>query len=383
MSGCAPAFQKEEKVVEENENKQGQTGIIPSFQVSEDYYKVLLPFEESAARGNVVTNINTRYDVVEFETGLMRLAQSKFSPEKYVFREGQKLDGETIKAWLSREYTEEQMEEYKMDKEDNLGLNPVLSEAEIKEKGFVQAHEDNPLYIAHVLEHDYFVKSEENAVKLAGMTIGIALNSVYYYRETKADGTFYVKEHKVDKADRVKYGEKVAQEIVNRLRADEEISDIPIMVTLFDQQKKSAVIPGNFISSTFIDKGKTNISSWQDINEKYYLFPSNDAEEDHRDDWQYFQNFKDDVEAYFPNFNGVIGTGFYRGDQLSDLKIEIPIQFYGKAETIGFAQYLKGLIIDHFPSYLSLQISVTSVDGPEILFVRDAGKEEPFVHIYE
>ena len=61
-----------------------------------------------------------------------------------------------------------------------------------------------------------------------------------------------------------------------------------------------------------------------------YLFPSTDAQEAHRDDVTAFLNFKQDVEEYFPNFNGVIGRAFYIGDQLQDLNITIPIQFYGK-----------------------------------------------------
>ncbi|MEI5907373.1 CamS family sex pheromone protein [Bacillus spongiae] len=387
LGGCVPGFQKEDKVVEENKEEEGQTGIIPSFQVSEDYYKILLQsqtgeskFQPSAARGSVVTNINTRFDVTEFETGLMRLAQIEFSPDKYYFREGQTLDTETVNSWLSRKMTPEQLEEKGMEPEENVGLNPALSDEEAKSQ---EAHKEKPLYIAHMLEHNYYVKSEGDSVKLAGMTIGIALNSYYYYREYQEDGTFISREVEIDKKDRKKYGEQAAQEIVSRLRADEDLKDIPIMVALFEQQEKSAVIPGNFIEYSFLDKGTTNISSWESVNEKYFLFPSNEAEEAHRDDYQYFQNFKGDVEEYFPNFNGVIGTGFYRGDELTELKIEIPIQFYGKAETIGLAQYIKELIIDHFPDYIKLQISVTSVDGPEILFVREAGEKEPFVHVYE
>ena len=104
---------------------------------------------------------------------------------------------------------------------------------------------------------------------------------------------------------------------------------------------------------------------------------------DHRDDVTAFLNFKQDVEEYFPNYNGVIGRAFYIGDQLQDLNITIPIQFYGKTEGIGFTQYVTGLVMEHFPKYLSVSVSVTSVDGPEALIVRKANETEPFVHIYQ
>ena len=60
----------------------------------------------------------------------------------------------------------------------------------------------------------------------------------------------------------------------------------------------------------------------------------------------------------------------------------IPIQFYGRSEAIGFTQYVTGLVLEHFPNYISVSVSVTSVDGPEALIVRKANEAEPFVHIY-
>lgn len=119
------------------------------------------------------------------------------------------------------------------------------------------------------------------------------------------------------------------------------------------------------------------------MNEDYILFPSPEAEEKHRDDWTMFQNFKQDVEKYFPNFNGVIGRAFYAEGQLQEINIDIPIQFYGKAEVIGFSQYVTGLVMEHFPDYISVNVNITSVNGPEALIVRKPKQNEPFVHIYE
>ena len=35
--------------------------------------------------------------------------------------------------------------------------------------------------------------------------------------------------------------------------------------------------------------------------------------------------------------------------------------------------------MEHFPKYISVSVSVTSVDGPEALIVRKANQTEPFV----
>ena len=79
----------------------------------------------------------------------------------------------------------------------------------------------------------------------------------------------------------------------------------------------------------------------------------------------------------------MIGTGLYRGDQLQNLKIDIPIQFYGKAEIVGFTQFIAGRLIDQFPPYFDIEVSITSVNGPEALIIKEPDETEPFVHIYE
>ena len=79
----------------------------------------------------------------------------------------------------------------------------------------------------------------------------------------------------------------------------------------------------------------------------------------------------------------VIGRAFYMDDQLQSLNIDIPIQFYGNSEAIGFTQYVAGLVMERFPKYIAVQVSITSVNGPEALIVREANQDEPTVHIYE
>jgi len=161
-----------------------------------------------------------------------------------------------------------------------------------------------------------------------------------------------------------------------------DLKDVPITIALFKTQSKSSVVPGDFFAYTNIDSGGSTIGSWQKVNEKYLLFPSTEAQESHRDDLTAFLNFKQDVEHYFPNFNGVIGKAFYVDDQLQNLEINIPIQFYGKTEAIGFTQYVTGLVMEHFPKYIAVTVNVSSVDGPEALIDRKANQNEPYVHIY-
>ena len=210
--------------------------------------------------------------------------------------------------------------------------------------------------------------------------IGLALNSIYYYQKEAFGATY---EAKIDSQKLESKGKGIAQEVLNRLRQMDGMKDIPITIAFFEQKEQSSVVPGNFISFTNINKNSSEITKWENLNEEFYLFPSTAAEEKYRDDVNKFTNFKEDVEQYFPNFNGVIGRAFYMDDQLQNLNIDIPIQFYGNSEAIGFTQYVAGLIMERFPSYIAIQVSITSVNGPEALIVREANQDEPTVHIYE
>ena len=369
LSACgAPNFQKQDEVVQTNK-KAKEKAIIPKYQISNNYYRTILPFEPGESRGMVVSNLNTRYDINEFETGLMRVAQKQFDPNKYLFREGQEIKRNTVKLWLSRKYNKDQQTQRGISDADNIGLNPEDTAGD----------NSTPMYLSHILEHDYLIKGDNNTVKLGGVVIGLALNSTYYYQTVQYGPTY---EKKIPDDEVNNQGKKLADEVLNRLRSMKDLKDVPITIALFKTQSKSSVVPGDFFAYTNIDSGSSTIGSWQKVNEKYLLFPSTEAQESHRDDLTAFLNFKQDVEQYFPNFNGVIGKAFYVDDQLQNLEINIPIQFYGKTEAIGFTQYVTGLVMEHFPKYIAVTVNVSSVDGPEALIDRKANQSEPYVHIY-
>lgn len=374
MTGCAPKFEKQNEVVQEKDDKK-KKAIIPNYQITENSYRTIVPVGPSKSRGLVVSNINSKYDLREFESGLMRVAKETFSPEKYVFQEGQYLDTKTVRLWLNRKFTPAQLKKQKMTEKENLGLNPVNDE-----KGSIEEqNKRSPIYLAHVLEHDYLVK-EDKTVKLGGVTIGLALNSVHYYQKEQFGDTF---EQNITHKQLAAEGKKIAEQVLPRLRSMKGLEQVPITIALFEQRSKNTVIPGSFFAYATAGSGSSSLSEWKDIDEQYVLFPSEKAEKEHREDLNYFLNFKQDVETYFPNFNGVIGRAFYRDGELRDISIDIPIQLYGEAEVIGFTQYLAGLVMDHFRDYINVQVNITSVNGAEGLIVRKAGEKEPFVHVYK
>ncbi|MDX8365187.1 CamS family sex pheromone protein [Cytobacillus sp. IB215665] len=382
LSACAPKFEKQQEIVNESEDTTEQA-IIPKYQISDQFYRTVLTednqIKPSESRGLVVSGLNTRYDIDEVERGLMRIAQDTFSPDEYFFQEGQYLDRQTVQSWLSRKLTPEQLQE-KLNEDPNyvdLGLNPSIDTT--ANATLTDLNQESPIYLAHILEHNYLVEKDEQTVELGGIVIGLALNSVHYYKQEQG----YDREVNIDRSVLEKEGKKIAEEVVRRVKLIDGLGNIPIVVALFEQQSKSSIVPGNFFTQGNVKADSSSIDKWSDINEKYYLFPSDDAENEHREDVVTFNRLKDSIAQFFPNYTGIIGKGFYKDDTLQQMTIEIPMQFYGKSEVIGFTQYVTNEAMEIFPNYISLQMYISSVRGQESIVIREAGEEEPFVHIFQ
>lgn len=221
---------------------------------------------------------------------------------------------------------------------------------------------------------------KENTVELAGVSIGIALKSVYRF-QTEVGGPYQYE--KIPMEDMIEKGQEVAQAVVDELKSMENFPDVPIMIALFREAETNSPVPGNFVSKTVVPVGKNKIDNWDKINEKNVLFPSDEAKKDYTDDNEIINSFGNEIAQFFPNYVGYIGKGFYINDDLQKLTIEIPLEFYSKGEIIGFTQYAYGLVQDMFPKNYDLEVQITSSAGAESLIYRDAGKEKPEVHIYD
>ncbi|WP_153722240.1 CamS family sex pheromone protein [Sporosarcina cascadiensis] len=358
LTGCLPTpGDDQEKAVQETDESEQEMVLIPEDQVKDEYYRTPVPFKKSASRGLVVSNLNTKYDMQETEEGLLRLSTQYFDPANYYFQEGQYIDRDTAKEWLSRKSNYE------------AGLNPAIKDDMTPE----QIAEKAPIYLAHIVEQNYLQMTDEKKVKLAGMTIGLAMNSLYYPREGN--------ERPIDDKTIEEKGKQMADIILQRLRAKPELADIPIAVGLFKQKSRNDIVPGTYFATAIAQKGKNEFTGWKEVNETYVLLPASSPTGNYRELNTTFKNFKQDIDDYFESFVNAVGTAYFKDQKLNSLHIEIPIQFFGKSELIAFSQYLTSLVKTHFKN-IPVEISVTSVNGPEVLIVNEGNSKEPFVHVY-
>lgn len=382
-AGCSPSFNSQDEVVQENPDESGQeTAIIPSYNISDENYRVLLEYKPSQARGVIVNQVANRVDIDELEEGLRRHSKFTFHPEDYYFEEGQHLTEEIIYEWLGRaeDGLVEQHEEadetgQETGSQDDAGLNPPIEDESSQEQ-----HRENPRYLSHILEQNYLTKTEDGTVALGGISLGIALKSTYRF-QTEIGGPYYYEE--ISESEMLEEGKRIAEEVVNRMRNIEDVpNDVPIMVALYREADQNSLVPGNFTAKTVVEGGSASIEEWEEVHEEHILFPSKEAEEKYPNDAADMKDFETEVAEYFPNYVGVVGEGFYTDGQLRNMTIEIPIEFRGKAEVIGFTQYVYGLVVETLPDYYDMEINITSNNQQESLLVKKAG-EEPIVHIYD
>ncbi|CDQ20608.1 Protein involved in sex pheromone biosynthesis [Halobacillus karajensis] len=367
VSACTPVFDNRDEVIQETKDENNnQSAIIPNYNMSEQDYRMILTEDSpkvSTARAVTTNQMGNRMDIDEFERGLRRHSKDYFSPENYFFQPGQYLEEDTLLNWLGRESSENEN-----------GLNPELNEDEATEEEF----RDRPRYISNIIEQDYLAKTDENKVELSGVTIGISLRTVYNFT---AEGESHSEDHSTEEL--LQKGKEYANEILERIRKREELNDVPVVFALYEEEESSSKIPGKFLSKGFVKGSDKTVNSWENIDEKHVLFPSDEANEDHFDDAQIFSDFRKEVSDYFPNFVGMIANGFYVNGEMREVSIEIPIQFQSESEVVGFTQYVYSLVNEMFADHYNIQVNIHSMDEPESLIVKKAGEKEPFVHVYQ
>ena len=115
---------KDEKVAEKS-GKAKEQSVVPKYAISDEYYKTTIPFDGGNARGLVVQGLNSRLDIDEFETGLMRIAKESFSTKDNFLKGGKALDTQTIQMLVKRKRTDAEQKELE-DKLKKMQLNFLI-----------------------------------------------------------------------------------------------------------------------------------------------------------------------------------------------------------------------------------------------------------------
>ena len=372
---------KDQSGSKDSQNTNQVKQIATDKNVQGDNYRTILPFKESQARGLLQDNMANSYNGEDFESGLLTLSKEVFPTNKYLYQDGQYLDKKTINAYLNPKYTKKEIdkmsEKEKKSKKanENLGLNPSHNGETDEEK----IAEQSPAYLSNILEQDFYGNNDSKAKNIKGMTIGLAMNSVYYYQKEK-DGETYSK--KLDDKEIEKQGKQMASEMLSRLRENSDLKDIPIHFAIYKQSGQDSITPGEFIAGATADDGKTKINEWDTIKEKSALLPSSTAEDYNETLNNNFKQFNDNLQSYFSNFTQAVGKVKFVNKKSKQLTVDLPIDYYGQAETIGITQYVTEQAEKYFDNIDEYEIRIKDGNTPRALISKSKDDKEPQVHIY-
>ncbi|EST10832.1 CamS family sex pheromone protein [Sporolactobacillus laevolacticus] len=380
LSGCWFNTTPDNKVGTDNNGKSGTASLIPSANTSD--YQSIRPKESDSTRGYIQYGPKNRVDMDQLELGLMDLSKSVFSPNDYVFQSGQYLKESDINNILHRRGQEPvQYDANKKKLPVVPGLNPPLG----KGKTVVDQSKNSPKYINYVVEQDYLKKGKNGKYSVGGVSLAVSLNSVYADTITYNNKMYPVSVN-LNRSKVISWGKKQAQQILQRVRNKSGLGQVPVFITLYITAAPQSYVPGDFVAKTEVGSGSGSINGWTNVDEHHVLFPSNTATNSYKGDLQKFNQFKSDVQKYYPDYVGVIGKAFYRNKELSDITLDIDFnKFIDETEMLGFTNYVTSIVKNRtaFSRNVPIHVYITTGSTPEALIERTADMDEPYVHIFQ
>ena len=324
-------------------------------------YDVLLSggkYKTSPISGITAADNSNQFNSRSFESGLMNLSRKQFSTNSYVFQEGQVLTASTVTDWLGRKSAK-----------NPDGLNPASNGSTAPEKRA-------PMYFQQMLEEDYLQK-QDGKYKLAGISIGIAMNKIDYYQKKQYGATYKTT---ISTDEQKAQGQKIAAEVVKRLRKNSKVGNIPIVVGLYSVAPEDTLVGGTYFQSS-VSKSST-LGNWSDLGYKNQMMPVvNGDTAISSSDADAFSNFKTHIQDYFPNLSGVTAQAHYDGTSLKSLDVTINTQFDGLAQVTSFTQFVQQSATKYLPSGADLDINIQTVDSQQAVVTRTNGKF--YSHVYD
>ncbi|WP_261809789.1 CamS family sex pheromone protein [Levilactobacillus humaensis] len=344
-------------------NKTGSTQLTGQ-STDGDYEGVIKSGHYQTSKSRGVTNSQdsgNTYNLKSFETGMLNVSKKVFSTKKYVFQEGQYLSSSTVQNWLDRQ-----------SKSNDTGLNP-------KDNGSKSPNKRNPVYIQALEEQDYMTQ-KNSKLSLSGVTVGIAVNSVDYYKKEQYGATY---ETKISKAAGLAYAKKAANTVLKRMRQKSALKNVPIVIAIYRQASNDSLVGGTFMAYSQNKAGATTVNSWTALGQKNVVFPVESGETaPNSNDASSFTNFKSQVENFFPNLSGVTAQAQYDGNTLQGMHVNINTQFYSQTEIISFTQYLQTAAQKYLPTGVPIDVKVSSTDGVQSYLSRASGEKKFTSHVF-
>ena len=243
----------------QDENKDDKTIVVES--VTEDGYRMVIPFVESDATQTHVTFNRSDYDVKAVGEGLMNYSSEYFSPSKYYLQDGQLLDRDTLQVNTFYGDTEGLLG-FKSN-ENPYGLNPEKDSKLPITDGETAVVGSSTIPVVDIVEYNFHTDSAGES-DIEGIGLAIILNRHVVDSEGNA--------HTISDENLQIIGEEAARNVVAYLKTLPAVSNqTPIMVALFSAESSDSNLAGSFFS---IGYGTNGIDQFKDVEEQWVIYPS-------------------------------------------------------------------------------------------------------------
>ena len=355
---------------------EGEQTVTSNIGGDDAFYQSVIPYELSPSRGLTSSNMVSTYNIDGFEAGLLDFSKEVFDVEAYYFREGQVFTTDIVRGYLSRAFTEEEIEAMTDEEREergafsNMGLNPSVH-GETDEQVIA---ENYPRYLSHILEQNYMQQDDDGNFTLEGMTVGLALNSEHLYRRENSSN---IQSVSISESDAVDFAEDAIGEILERLRANESYEDLDILFAVYIQSGRYDIVPGKFVMTAFSPGGATEVETFNSINEQYELLPATGETVVSDAINAEYRNFNTRLTEYFDNFSSTIGLARFTDNQFDQLNIEIPIDYTSRTEVIAMAQHVKDILESSFDG-INTEVVISSARDTYAVVTKDSDNNVNF-----
>ena len=347
LSGCGNLNSTPKSPAEKRAEK---NAVMTTGRLDGDNYQAILEdgtYKTSPVRGLSLNLLNSHENSANLDKGLLDLSKEEFDVDRYLFQEGQFLTREDI-------------------------LNAVERKSEENPKGLNSKDDKKPYIFQQVIEQDYLDKKTK---KLKGISLGIALNKVDYSGEEPVE---------IDDEDIEKAGKEAAEKLLEKMRDIKEVGDVPIKIGLFKQATQYNVAGGSYFASAVSEKG-AELSDWKEVDEEHVVLgvSSKDGNAATKDGFDAkFQEFKSNLEDFFPNNSGVSGVAHYRDGVLSKAVIKIETKYFNETEILNYTQYVAQMTGSVFNVPGTVEVQINSIEGPQGFVKKEVGSKEVFAHVF-
>ncbi|SUP58955.1 Protein involved in sex pheromone biosynthesis [Weissella viridescens] len=229
------------------------------------------------------------------------------------------------------------------------------------------------------IEEQDYMKQKDGKLELGGIVLGLGMNTEDTYQKEQYGANFV---QKISAEDRVAQGKEMAQEVVQRYRKMNGISnDVPIVVAMYAQAPDDSLAGGNFYSWNKSASGD-KLGNWNKLNYKTVTLPIQGSQDDPNqkspaaDLNKSFTNFTNNVQNFFPNLSSVTGQATYKDSQVKELNVTISTQFYSATEITNFANYVAQVAPNYLPKGVPVKISISSSSNMQAYVTKQANDDK-------